>query len=267
MTSGFVIGIPSYKRANDQKTLEYLESIGTPRGIITISVQSQSDLDAYRKAGVDKRVGEIIYRPGNCVADNRNAILDHFPKGTHILQMEDDISEVDRLVIIRGKKRLSRIDTFEELSQVATKGFSLAQKYGTVAFGMNLVTNPFYMSSKVYRTKMCGFGVYGIINTDLRFDNRFTVYDDPEFEARVIKKYRAQPVFDCYTAINTSLKARKGNKSARGGCAEAWNSHGIKERMLRLMKILHGDIYDIDPTKENCITLKREISSALNYRK
>nr|DAN84133.1 MAG TPA: hypothetical protein [Caudoviricetes sp.] len=257
MSEAYEICIPSYKRAKTQRTLDYLEKIGAPKEHITLSVQTLDDLNKYREAGVAERVNEIIYREGECVADNRNTLLDHFPAGKKLVLMEDDVDKVQALTIERvtGKKKLRTIETWAELRQVIEKGFSAASLYGTVAFGLNLVTNPFYMQAGCHRIKLCGFGLYGLLNTALRFDRTFTLYDDPEFEARVIKKYGSHPVLDGYTAINTSLKA---NFTLEGGCHELWSSQSnLRNDMLRLMKAKHGDIFNIDPSKDNCITLKK----------
>lgn len=212
MSEAYEICIPSYRRAQTQKTLDYLEKIGAPKEHITLSVQTMDDLFKYKEAGVGKRVNEILYREGSCVSDNRNTLLDRFPAGKKLVLMEDDVDKVQALVIERGtgKKKLRTIETWTELRQVIEKGFATASLYRTVAFGLNLMTNPFYMQQGHHRTKLCGFGLYGIINTAMRFDRTFTVFDDPEFEARVIKRYGAHPVLDGYTAINASLKAKSG---------------------------------------------------------
>lgn len=62
--------IPSYLRADRQKTLELLERIGVPKEQIVLAVQTESDKEAYTKAGIADRVGTFLYREGHCVADN-----------------------------------------------------------------------------------------------------------------------------------------------------------------------------------------------------
>ena len=40
----YIIGIPSYRRADKQTTLEYLERIGVSKERIVLSVQTEEDL-------------------------------------------------------------------------------------------------------------------------------------------------------------------------------------------------------------------------------
>ena len=88
----FVFGIPSYKRAEKQSTLSYINRLGYSRKDIYISTKTEEDYRIYSSRYSDKAT--ILYRQGNCVADNRNTILEGLKDFRHILFLDDDITGI-----------------------------------------------------------------------------------------------------------------------------------------------------------------------------
>ncbi len=240
--------IPSYKRSDRQKTLDYLEAIGCPKDWITLSVQCESDRDAYTRAGINRRVGTFLYREGKCAADNFNTLLDNYPRGAKIVILEDDINKVKRLVIDRktGKRKLVNIETLDEFLSLCRRGFATCSIENTVGFGLCMTRNAMFMKSGYHRRKLCDTGFYGLINTDLRFDPQFVVLQDTDMCLQIIKRYGS------FISIEDTCAAI--DRFAKGGCTEAWQN---KARMLQLLARKHGSLVEINPQKENSVKLKR----------
>lgn len=94
--------IPSYKRCNRQKAVNYLLDIGCDKNRIVISTQTREDYEQYKLAH-GSSVGEILFREGDRVSTNRNTILEHFKPGERIVLLEDDLNKVVKLTTdIRG---------------------------------------------------------------------------------------------------------------------------------------------------------------------
>ena len=86
----------SYKRAENQRTVAYLERLGIEKEKIIVTVQTEEDFKEYTRQGIDKRVGRLIYREGKNVSDNRNTILDNIPIGEKVVIFDDDITAVSK---------------------------------------------------------------------------------------------------------------------------------------------------------------------------
>ncbi len=222
--------IPSYQRADRQKTLALLEKIGVPKEQIVLSVQTVADKKEYTKAGVAQRVGTFLYREGTCVADNRNTLLDHFHRGSKIVLLEDDINKIQHLKIdkLTGKHSLSDVTSYDELMHICKRGFSIAAQEKTIAFGLNMYRNATFMRKGYHRRKLCDTGFLGIIVSDLRFDNKLKVYDDSDMCARIIKRFGAFISLEDYTCVI--------DRKARGGCHDLWTTRGVKLHGLQQIK-------------------------------
>ena len=111
-------GIASYRRADNQRTLDYLERMGIDREHIIMSVQCEEDRVQYERAGIGKRVGRLIYRAGKNVSDNRNTLLDSVPPGTKLVMLDDDINAICRL----DGKGLRKIEDRDEFYSMLKRG-------------------------------------------------------------------------------------------------------------------------------------------------
>ena len=238
-------GIASYKRADNQKTVAYLESLGVPRNNIILSVQTAADYDAYRAAGIEKRVGGLIFRPGGNASQNRNNILDNVPAGTKIVLLDDDIMSLCKL---KGDA-LEAITTGEEFYKALETGYKLAAKYKTIGFGVYPVCNAFYMSNK-HRDRYIAVGtLLGITNTSLRFDPQTDTKEDYQFCCEAIRKYGAFVRMDNYSC--------KAQHYTSGGCEEFWDDTAGIERTARRLAARYSDIIELNPKRKGEVRMKR----------
>jgi len=91
-SSDWLIVIPSYRRAEvlQKKTLETLKEFRIPPSKITIFVADKEEKKLYEEAIPKGSVKDIVV--GVVGMDKiRNFILDYYPKGKHIVMMDDDI--------------------------------------------------------------------------------------------------------------------------------------------------------------------------------
>ena len=184
--SRIYFGIASYQRAGEQRTLELLKRLGVPRNDIILSVQTESDHDAYKKYESD---ATIIYREAHNAAGNRNNILDWLPRGEHLVMLDDDISE---FCYLKGEK-LEAIDTPEKFQSFLRVGFSVANKMHAPGFSLYPVCNGFFMSHSFINSSMAIGTFIATIVTTVRYDTDFDVKEDYEFTCQNIKRFGAFP--------------------------------------------------------------------------
>ena len=223
MLDNLIIAIPSYKRDFEQLTLDYLERLEFPKSMIYLSVQTEDDYNAYRGKGIDKRVEKLIYRPGTCISDNRNTLLDAIPEGHYAVMMDDDVKTVGML---RGGK-LEPIETFGGFMQLILKGFSEAARNFTVGFGLYPTDNAYFMSNTISPKCIVDGMFMGVVNTKARFDPKYKAKEDYEFCCRIIREYGK------YVRLNSC--AARAKSHSKGGCEEVWaDKKGRIEEALML---------------------------------
>lgn len=246
------ICIPSYRRADKQKTIDYLLKIGCPKDWITVTVQDMQDYEDYRANGVHKRIGRLVFNSGKGVSDNRNNCLNCYQRGEKVIMLEDDISAISRLAIYpNGKRKLVPIKTIQQLISVCNRGFQLVKKHGTVLFGISMTRNAMFMSLGYSERKLVGGVFMGIINTEIRFDSDLQIFEDTDFCAQTIKRYGA-----CISL--NDIAAIFGRKTNAGGCREIWADKRNIDIGLGKIRRKHADLFKIDRTKENMIYLKKK---------
>ena len=244
--------IPSYKRCGRQKTIEYLLSIGCDKERIIVSTQTESDYSEYCRE-YSKIVGRIIYGKGDRVSVNRNNLLNYVQTGMKLVLLEDDINSVSRLVEENGKKRLEKVKTIQELDELVLYGFRLAELNGTICFGLNMTANPFFMKRGYTKKRLVHTGFMGIVNTDLRFDENMKVWDDPEMNCQIIKKYGSVISINDYCADI--------DRFVKGGCSEALGDKKSVDETRRYLLNKHGDLLTLNTKGLFC--LRRDAVKAL----
>lgn len=250
MIEPLVFAIPSYKRAFEQLTLDYLAKLGVPRDMIVMSVQTQDDLEAYRAAGIEARVSKLIYRKGSCVGDNRNNLLDNIPEGTYVVMMDDDIKTLVRL----DGKRLRPVDTYADFMRVIVRGFTAAAVNFSVGFGLYPTDNAYYMSNSITHRTVADGMFLGLVNTKMRYNASFKTKEDYELCCRIIREYGAFPRLNMYA---TRAKSR-----SRGGCEEFWADAEGRISTARRLVSMYPDLLTMNPRREGEVLMRRAARGA-----
>lgn len=203
----FYFGIPSYKRAKNQITLEYLTKLGYDKKQIIISTQTEEDYCEY-KIYEDKAT--IIYGAGNCVGDNRNNILKYIKTGDYVVMLDDDIKCLQKLQ--NGK--LIDINTKSELDKFVENAFDYCNKNNSRIWGVYPVNNAYFMKTKIDKKNILIGCVMGLKN-EFKFDRLFRTKEDYELCCREISRG-----YNCvrFNHITANAKHRTNN----GGCKDDW---------------------------------------------
>ncbi len=146
-----MVVIPSYNRVDTlkNKTLSVLKEYKIPKSKIYVFVANEEQKVLY-DAGVGEDVGHIVVGVKG-LAEVRNEIFKHFPKGQKLVFMDDDI----RGIIEFDAKQKRHERKLVDLEGVFERGFAEAEKAGARLWGVYPSPNGFFMKDTV--------------TTDLRF--------------------------------------------------------------------------------------------------
>ena len=147
----WIVVIPSYNRVETlkEKTLAVLKEYKIPKSKIYVFVANEEQKALY-EAGVGDDVGHIEVGVKG-LAEVRNYIFDFFPKGKHLVCMDDDIRGL--IEFDAGRKRHEK--PLVSLEKVFERGFAECKKSGARLWGIYPSPNGFFMKDTV--------------TTDLRF--------------------------------------------------------------------------------------------------
>lgn len=138
----YQIAIPSYKRAEllKQKTIALLERFNVSKDKITIFVANEEEAEIYKKALPDYTI--VVAVKGLLAA--RAFYNSYYPKDTRILNLDDDMAEL---------KQRNAVDKLEDYSgsfdDIVKLGFSICEAEGARLWGINPVSNAFFMKDCV----------------------------------------------------------------------------------------------------------------------
>jgi hypothetical protein len=135
----YQVAIPSYRRADVLKknTLATLERYGVSDDRIHVFVADEQELLDYRQA-LGERYNLVVGALGK--VEQQKFYNAYFEPGTPLLNMDDDIADVLELNA-QGKLSPSR----ENMQKIVDIGFALCEKYGAKMWGLNPVSNGFFM--------------------------------------------------------------------------------------------------------------------------
>merc|ERR1712054_491388 len=84
----------------------------------------------------------IIGKKG--ILNQRNFIINYFPKGKYIISIDDDIQDI----LIKNDRKLRSIKK-KELNNLFENSYHLMKESNSNIWGINMVTNPFMMQNKI----------------------------------------------------------------------------------------------------------------------
>lgn len=152
----YVIAIPTHRRRRilEEQTLKYLNQTNVDMGRVTLFLSDRRDSEDYRDLDVKK----ITTKAGNVQA-KFNFIHNHYPVGTPVFLMEDDVE------IIRGLKRgTNETKTCCDLDKLIRRGFECVGLGGI--FGVAPHSNAFFFTHKETPTlKLVVAFAFGFIST------------------------------------------------------------------------------------------------------
>ena len=136
------VAIPSYRRSDILANYTY--PLITDHGIkpedITIFVDDERDAQLYGNLFPRKN---IIVTGTKGVGNCHNFIQIHYPRGTNVMFLDDDIKKVVKLV---DEKTVEPVDNLQELFE---RGFTICRTAHTALWGISPTTNPFFMRKEV----------------------------------------------------------------------------------------------------------------------
>lgn len=211
----FEVAIPSYKRAGmiRDKTLAVLDRCGVPPELVTVWVADDDELADYR-ATVPDPIAVRIGAPGLCAC--RNVIAEHYPTGTHLVQLDDDVDDVRQRLNDREHGPVA------DLPALWAEMFATTVSLGLRLWGVYPVVNPMFMKPKVRTGLWLITGpMFGVIAC--RDDPAATHVSIPgsgekEDRERTLRYYCADgAVVRCdWVAVKTRYYRREGGIHAAG---------------------------------------------------
>lgn len=174
--------IPSRGRAasiND-RTLATLRRLGVSGSEISVFV-APDEFDEYKAAVGDAWVVEGRLGMGA----NRHAILDSYPPGTQLVQIDDDISDI----VFREDERTLRPVEPEQWAAIVDLAFRWCRRTGARLWGVYPVANAMFMKDRIRAdlTYICG-NLYGCVTGG---DELRPSLEDKEDYERTLQCYAA----------------------------------------------------------------------------
>jgi len=202
------IAIPSYRRADKifELTIASLIRSGANLADVTVFISDPSEHQAYVD-GVGNMVKIVDSVPTK--SKNLSFIMNYYPKGTHILFVDDDIKSFEKLSK-DGKKLV------ETNLDFARKGFELCEREGLTTWGIYAARNAFFMKPRITKGLFLQVGsCYGLINTGADYHHVTT--DEKEDYRRGFQVFAEEGgmIRMDYITVNTAYYKESGGMQER----------------------------------------------------
>lgn len=223
----YQVAVPSYARADviGTKTLAMLDRRGVDRDRVTVFTATDDETDRYRAViGDDWRI--VTARPG-LLACRMFYSNDHFPKGTPIVNVDDDMEDI--LALTDGDVA-PWVGTFDAL---AALGFGALEVEACGLWGLCAVANGFYMSDAMtIGLRYIGGGVFGNYAGNSTYDTTRPVRSSAEDFETTARSYRAHGAVVRIDWLTWKTKnfATGGMQAEIGGKDERFHDHNAAMR-------------------------------------
>jgi hypothetical protein len=206
----WIITIPSYKRHDIimEKTLSTLQRYRIPPSKITIFVADNEEKKLYEEAIPKGTVEDIVV--GVLGIDKvRNFILDYYPKGKHIVMIDDDLRGLNQ------KSGTNSVKPIDSLIRLIERGFRIATAEKCSLWGIYPVNNAYFMRDTITTDlRFIPSGFFGVINPKAYKDPNGIAVPMPAKEdcARTIMAYErdGKDIRFNYISIETEVYSKSG---------------------------------------------------------
>lgn len=245
------ICIPSYNRYF-VKTLKIIPiNLLQDTYIFVNNYNSDEELDEAVEIYENSNAGvKVIGLKTKGIPSARNAIIEHFPGGTHIIMLDDDVEEVltlkpDPIMIKNTVEKMNPL----EIEQFWLRAFMVCEKNNSKLWGIYPINNPFYMSQKINSRGFIIGTMFGVITGKLRFDPLLKLKEDYDFTLKHILEYKKVCRFDYIT-----LKA--GHYTNDGGCVQQRKENtGLEKECCDRIMSKYPGLLKRNPKRENEILI------------
>lgn len=193
--------IPTFKRYNK---VEPIVGLGLPMSRYALCVNDADEAEKYRKYYPDVQI--IIAGVTGCTAA-RNYLLDKFPVGTCMVQVDDD---VEGLYELRGQGRANLVKMRgKEVDKLIQENFTRCKQNKTNLWGVYPVHNHFFMSRTIVPHAHVVGMFMGIIVGPERFNPGLNSKVDYEFTIQHILRYKKVVRLN-YVCVKGKYASNKG---------------------------------------------------------
>ena len=240
----YIIAIPSYNRPEliQNKTLALLHQCGIDVRLINIFVANKEQHELYKNKIPSNLYGKIITGVIG-LKNQRNFIMNYYPEGMNIVQMDDDLDKIMELVLKKhltrhtSPRRLSHSDKslkpIGDLDGFIRKAFEICREKGIYLWGVYPLANARFMSPKMTTDLRFIVGPFwGIINRH-RQDLKLTI-DEKENAERTLQHYNIDHAVLRFNNIGIETRYYKN----KGGMQNEGKNR--KEEALKSAYYLHN---------------------------
>lgn len=248
------IAIPSFERPYILKscTLSVLETLNTQINI-TIFLSNEQEKEKYIHVISPKY--NIVVSNTSGLKDKRNFILNYYPNGTHLIQLDDDISNIVQLTHDNKAIGLSDFDTF------CKNMFDITIQHNTKLFGVYPLSNPYFMNPYTWvGLSYCVGAFFGII---VDHDNQITncLQEDKERSLMYYEKYGS--IIRCnWVGIHTKYWTNNGGMQSMNQCDQDKRTIDNIQRSITELKSMYPTLVKDKMKKHNIpdVSIKKIIT-------
>lgn len=225
----FKVAIKTYKRTQvlKDKTLVMLAEAGIPEGDITLFVVNDDEEQAYRDALPGSGYNYVQCGPG--INNAVRAYRSHFPAGTRVLHVDDDIAALMKKT---GENQLSQVTN---LTEYVDQMFDITETNDSRMWGVYPVQNAFFMKDHVTQgLRFCCAVFQGFISDGGRDISLFPECGNKDDFELSIKLYLVDGsvIRDESVTVKTSYFTKGGGGTAGDGAELREKRHLDAAHML-----------------------------------
>ena len=244
----YIIVIPSYNRPDliQVKTLALLHRHNINPNLINIFVANKDQRDLYQSKIPKFLYNEIIIGVLG-LKNQRNFIIDYYPEGKHILQMDDDLDKIMELYRKSGsnarktarksvkksvRKEARNMRPVQDLDRFIRNAFKMCHEKGIFLWGVYPLANARFMTPTVTKDLRFIVGpMWGMINRHRQ--ELYSTIDEKENAERTLQYYTMDGAVLRFNNVGIETRYYKN----KGGMQNEGKNR--KEEALKSVYYLH----------------------------